>query len=146
MSNVKRTLSALLAIVMVFTTMTVAFTVIGSAAPTVPRNAAAVLNPNVSITVPQYLETYGTDYYQRGSNVKSGETVFIQITAPNGAEVKDVALACSDAGISIGQRIKQGQDGYSWAINGAPTVRAWLSGRSPIRSTAPLTRPRHGPL
>ncbi|MBQ7545824.1 MAG: InlB B-repeat-containing protein [Clostridia bacterium] len=118
MSNVKRTLSALLAIVMVFTTMTVAFTVIGSAAPTVPRNAAAVLNPNVSITVPQYLETYGTDYYQRGSNVKSGESVFVQITAPNGAEVKDVALACSDAGISLGQRIKQGQDGYSWAING----------------------------
>ena len=118
MSNVKRTLSALLAVVMVFTTMTIAFTVIGSAAPTVPRTPASVLNPNVQISVPPYLETYGTDYYQRGSNVKSGGNAFIQITTASGAEVKDVALACSDAGISIGTRIKQGQDGYSWALNG----------------------------
>ncbi|MBR6314929.1 MAG: hypothetical protein IKR49_09895, partial [Clostridia bacterium] len=118
MSNVKRTLSALLAVVMVFTTMTVAFTVIGSAAPTVPRTVTNVMNPNVQITVPQYLETYGTDYYQRGSNVKAAGNVFIQITTANGAEVKDVALACSDTGISLGTRIKQGQDGYSWAVNG----------------------------
>lgn len=124
MSNVKRTLSALLAVVMIFTTMTIAFTVIGSAAPTVPRTAAAVLNPNVQITVPPVLETYGTDYYQRGSNVKSGGNVFIQITTASGAEVKDVSLACSDAGVSLGARIKQGQDGYSWALNGGTLKNA----------------------
>ena len=34
--------------------------------------ASTRLSPNVVISVPGVLETFGTDYYQRGSNVKPG--------------------------------------------------------------------------
>ncbi|MBQ7542256.1 MAG: InlB B-repeat-containing protein [Clostridia bacterium] len=119
MSKFKRTCSALLAIVMIFTTLSIAFTVIGSAAPTVERTAATVLNPHVTISVPGILESYGSDYYQRGSNIKPAGNVFISITTSSASdEVKDVAVACSDAGVSLGVRVKLGQDGYSWDVSG----------------------------
>ena len=118
MTRIKRSLSVLLAVAMVFTTMTIAFTVIGSAAPTVPRTASNVLSPSVIFTVPQYLKTYGSDDYQGGSNVKAEGQIQATITSTNTSTIENISLACSDAGVSLSPR-SQGSAGEStWTVQG----------------------------
>lgn len=125
MNKFKRTLSVLLALVMAFSVMTVAFTVTGSAAPTVVRTAET--NPAVVFKVPQFLEAYGTNYYARGTNVKPGGTIFLQVSGAT-----SVTLSCSDSAIAFSD-YTMGTDSYTWQMQGgalettpsAKTVVKW---------------------
>lgn len=110
MSKFKRTLSVLLALVMAFSVMTVAFTVTGSAAPTVARTEET--NPSVVFKVPQFLEAYGTNYYARGKNVKAGGTIFLQVSGAT-----NVSLSCSDSAIAFSD-YTMGTDSYTWQMQG----------------------------
>lgn len=125
MNKFKRTLSVLLALVMAFSVMTVAFTVTGSAAPTVVRTAEE--NPSVVFKVPQFLEAYGTNYYARGTNIKAGGTIFLQVSGAS-----NVSLSCSDSAIAFSD-YTMGTDSYTWQMQGgalettpsAKTVVKW---------------------
>lgn len=118
MTKFKRTLSALLAVVMAFTTMTIAFTVIGSAAPTVPRVASTALSPNVVFTVPQYLHTYGTDYYQGGDNIKAVGEIQATVTSTSTSPVENISLTCSDAGVQLSPRSQSTTGESNWSVQG----------------------------
>ena len=160
MKNVKRSLSALLAVVMVFTTMAVAFTVSGSAAPNVPRVPATRLSPTVVLTVPDRIETWGSDYYSSGSNVKPGGEIQVTITSHvAGASVQDISLQCSDAGIQLSPRQAQGEGGSVWSVQGgvlktAPaddgstvvkwTVSCTIAGKTYVTYAWSQVQPRYG--
>ena len=96
MSNMKRTLSALLAIVMVFSTLTVAFTVVSAAVPNAARTESA--NPEARLTVPQYLQSYGTNSFERGNNIAGGGKISLQVSGAT-----DVSLSCSEPGMLFSQ-------------------------------------------
>ncbi len=119
MKKAKRSLSALLAVVMVFTMMAVAFTMTGSAAPTVLRIPSTRLSPTVEFSVPAIIETWGTDIYSAGSNVRAiGEIQATITTHVAGAPVEDISLLCSDAGIQLSPRQIQGEGGSYWSVQG----------------------------
>ena len=140
MTNFKRTISVLLAVVMAFTTMTVAFTVIGSAAPTVPRTAATVLSPSVIFTVPPYLKTYGSDIYQGGSNVSAEGQVQATITPTGTASVENISLACSDAGVQLSARNQATSGESTWEIQGGTLKTAPASdGSTKVKWTLSYT-------
>ena len=111
MSNFKRTLSALLAVLMVFTMMTVAFTTISFAAPTVQRTAST--NPSATFTVPQYIEAYGTNYYERGTHAKASGTIYLQVPGAS-----NVNLSCSEPGISFSGGTMGTNNDFSWDVTG----------------------------
>ncbi|MCR4615663.1 MAG: InlB B-repeat-containing protein [Clostridiales bacterium] len=68
MKTTKRILSLLLAMIMTFSVMTVAFVSVSAAAPYVARTPDTM--PNPTFIVPDYIETYGTNEYLPGSQVK----------------------------------------------------------------------------
>ena len=119
MTKIKRTLSALLAVVMVFTTMAIAFTVIGSAAPTVPRTATTVLSPHVVFTVPAYLDTHGPSNDNQGGDIvfARGE-IQATITSTNTASVENISLTCSDAGVQLSPRSQATSGESTWTVQG----------------------------
>ena len=107
MVHFKRTFSALLAVVMVFTTFSVALTVVSSAA--VDRIPTS--NPQVILTVPQYLQSQGDSPAKRGRKILGGGSIMLRV--PGGAENFDVS--CNVSGITVDGPVTNG-DRYTWTV------------------------------
>ncbi|MBQ3150920.1 MAG: InlB B-repeat-containing protein [Clostridia bacterium] len=112
MAKIKRTLSVLLAVVMAFSVCSVAFTASAANVPIVERVASA--SPAVlQFQVPQYLSTFGTNYFLRGANIKPEGSIAFQL---NGTAT-DVTLTCSVPGLNFSDYTMVGNT-YTWTISG----------------------------
>ena len=109
MAHFKRSLSALLAVLMVFTTMSVAFTVISSAA--VPRVPAE--HPKVIFSVPPYLQSQGDGPTQRGKKIIGGAEISLRV--PGGAT--NLSLVSNVSGITADGPVEGDNYEYTWVVN-----------------------------
>ena len=115
MSNFKRTCSALLAIIMVFTTMTVALTVTSAAVPNVPRTESA--NPGVVFNVPQYVEAFGTNRFERGNTIAGGGIIFLQASGAT-----EISLTCSETTMAVRQTSQIAGQSTTWTIGDGGSI------------------------
>ena len=117
MSNMKRTLSTLLAIVMVMTTMSVAFTAIGASQPPYAARTQTANPAITTFTVPQYLEAFGTNRFERGNTIAGGKNIFLQVSGAT-----DVSLSCDQPGVSFTQTNQVAGQSTTWTIGDGGSI------------------------